>query len=370
MKRTPFNAFMKAQVKRRIRNKRFLVWVVIMPIILMGSLHLIWEGQGVQPHIVVFNQDDSNMSVVALGILKSQEDLEVHEVFSLETGIDELRKGDAEAFVVIPRDFGAKWDQIGEDDFESIVFDVYYTAGEQEEKLINLILKGVVEDINRFVEGDKQRPVEINSRRLSLNGGATSDMLLPAGIIIINVHIGVYASSTDISRVKEHNLCKKIKVGPKDPIHPLMGMIIIDSVFTTVASMIALISGMVLFDLSISYIALLGSILLFFLSSILFSMIGHVIGKHSDAQTSAQSIASMVIFPLIFFSQAFLFSSIFPRYVSNIATYLPTYPLTEGMRQLYFYQISILGFMSLLFICALWLLLFFLISYHLENKRR
>lgn len=371
MRRTPFNAFIKSQLKRRLRNKRFLIWVIIMPMLFMGSLYLIWGGEGVQPHVAVLNQDGSSISQIAMGVLRTQDNLNVEEVYSLDEGVEKLRWGEAEIFLVIPDDFSEKWENIsrGEEEYESIIFDIYYTAGEQEEELINMILKGVVEDINTFIEGDRQRPVEIKTRKLTLNGGSTMDMLLPSGIIIVIVHIGIYASSSDTSRLRELKFDKRLKTSSWKSIYVVSGKISVDSSLTTSAGLIALLSGSMLFEISISSTIILGSVLLFFITSLVFNLIGHIIGKFSDTQTSSQSISSMFVFPFIFFAQAYLFSSFFPEYIRMISRFLPIYPLVDGMRKLLFYPISIVDYGIIILISLIWLGFTFSICFILENRR-
>ncbi|MFO7791504.1 MAG: ABC transporter permease [Candidatus Saliniplasma sp.] len=370
MKRTPFNAFLRSKAKRRIRNKRFLVWILIMPILFMGCLNLIWGEDSVQPHVAVLNQDDSDHSEIAMGFLRSQDNINVKEVLSLDEGIDELRGGDVEAFLVIPDDFGEKWMNISEgEEYESIVFDVYHSGGEQEEELIDILLKGITSDINDYIEGDKKRPVEIKSRKLDLDRGSTSNMLLPAGISIVMVHIGVYASSSDASRFEEYKLSKRLKASPKNPIFSILGMITVDSLFTALAGLIALISGLVLFEISISLIVFIKSIVIFLTSGLIFTLIGHLVGKFSDVQTSSQSISSMVVFPILFFTQAFLFSSLFPEYITKITQYLPTFPLAEGMKKLYFAPSSPTEYLLLLLISFIWIIAMTVLCYIFENRR-
>jgi len=370
LKRTPFNAFLKSQAKRRTRNKRFLAWVIIMPILFMGCLNLIWGEDSVQPNISVLNRDDSNYSKIAMSVLRNQDNLNVNEVSSLEEGVEKLRDGDSEAFLVIPSDFGEKWREISKDEeYESIVFDVYHSLEGQEEELLDMLIKGIISDINSYVEGERKRPVEVTTRRLELDGGSTSNMLLPAGISIVIVHIGVYASSSDASRIVDHNISKRLKISPKKPINSILGIITIDSIFTAIAGIIALISGLILFEMNISLNIFILSIVLFITSSFIFNMIGHIIGKVSDVQTSSQSISSMFVFPILFFTQAYLFSWLFPDYVTKITQYLPTYPLVDGMRKLYFYSPSAIEYLLLLFINSIWVIGLIAIIYFLGDRR-
>ena len=336
----------------------------------MGCLNLIWGEDTVQPDIAVLNQDDSNIAEFAMGALRSHDNINIKEVSTLDEGIDELRTGETEAFLVIPDDFGEKYDNISDENrSDSIVFDIYHTAGEQEEELLDMIIKGITSDINDFIEGEKQRPVVVSSRRLDLDVGSTSNMLLPVGVSVVLVHVGIYSSSSNASRFKDHELNKRLKASPKDPIYPVLGMITVDSLFTTLTGIIALLTGLFLFEISISMVAFFISIILFIFTSFILTSIGHTVGKTSDVQTSSNSTSSMIVFPLLFFNTAFLLSSIFPEDVTRIGRYLPTFPLAQGMKQLYFYQTPWSDIVFLLLASSFWLIVSFMMCYLLEKSR-
>ncbi len=336
----------------------------------MGCLNLIWSEDSIQPNIAVLDRDESTHSVIAMGYLKSQDNVNIIEVSSLDEGVDRLRDGDVEVFLVIPRDFGEKWENISDNgDYESIILDVYHSAEGQEEELLNTLLKGITSEINTFIEGERKKPVHINSRRLDLDRGSASNMLLPAGISIVIVHVGIYASSSNSSRFKELNLSKRLKSSSKDPIFSNLGMVSVDSLFTSLAGTIALAFGSILFEINISATTFMYSIILFLISSFTFNLIGHIIGKNSDIQTSSQSISSMVVFPILFFTQAYLFSWLFPNYIIQVTQFLPTFPLVQGMKDLYFSSPTLTGYFLLIFINSIWVIGLLTIIYFQENRR-
>ncbi|MBS3781565.1 MAG: ABC transporter permease [Candidatus Thermoplasmatota archaeon] len=416
--------FLKSHFKNRVRTKKFLVWVVITPMLLIGFLNLIGGEDDIRADVAVLDRDGTTISAFAMAALRSEDRLDIHEVEGLDEGIDLLREGEVEAFLVIPENFsedfrrikdkflfnieknienitddmdnetvsdelresyeiegyplsddenisitaekkGKKWNLYDENkrynheikkeneelniydnnsgDYETIKIDVYHVSGEQED-LIETVLKGVTADINEFILGDDmKKPVELVSRPRDLREKewSFSDLLLPGGIMIVILQSGFFASSDNASVLTEAMLDKRLRISPVPRIYSISGMVLMDALFTTIAGLIALSVGLILFEIALPLMSVLGFIPIIFISSLIFSYMGCCIGKLSSDRASTQGLSSMMVFPLIFFSQAYLFSMMFPEYVIIISRMLPIYPAADMMKQLLFYSPSI-----------------------------
>ncbi len=431
--------FFNSHFINRVRTKKFLVWVVITPMLLIGFLNLIGGEEEVEVSVAVLDRDNSFISNTTVNLLGNEERLEVHEVDQHPDGIELLRKGEVGAFLVIPENFsrdfrrfgdkflfdieqnvenitndldnqtvpeelrvsyetegyalsddenvsitaekkGERWELYDENqgyiheikkeneklniydnksgEYETITFNVYHVSGEQED-LINTILKGITADVNEFILGDDmEKPVELVSRPLQLRERewSFSDLLLPSGIMIVILQSGFFASSDNASAITEAMLDKRLGVSPVPKIYSISGMVMMDAVFTTLAGMIALITGLLLFEIPLSLVNILGTIPIIFLSSLVFSYIGCCIGKLSSDRASTQGLSSMMVFPLVFFSQAYIFSMMFPDYVTAISRWLPIYPAADMMKQLIFYSPSLVDYGVKIGQSLLWLI--------------
>ncbi len=330
--------FVKNHFKNRVRTKKFLIWVIITPMLLIGFLNLIGGEDEIDAKIAVLDEDRSEISNLTMSLIRSEDRLDMREVGGFQEGIDMLKDGDVDAFFVIPEDFSDKWSDIRNDSeyHDTIALDVYHLRGAQED-LIRTILKGVTADINEFVLGeDMEKPVELVSRPLDLGerDWSYTDLLLPSGMMIVILQSGFFASSDNASALTEAMLDKRLGMSPVSSIYPISGMIIMDALFTTLAGLIALVSGLALFQIALPPLKFLLMIPLIFSSSLLFSYMGNCIGKLSSDRAATQGLSSMVVFPLVFFSQAYLFSTMFPDYVILISKFLPIYPAADVFKNL------------------------------------
>jgi len=357
--------FLKSHFINRVRTKKFLVWVVITPMLLIGFLNLIGGEDEIKASVAVLDRDNSFISNTTMNILKNEERLEIYEVDQHEDGVELLRQGDVEAYLVIPNDFSEKWRRIrnNSEDYDTITFEVYHVSGDQED-LIDTVLKGVTADINELILGDEmKKPIELVNRPLQIRDRewSFSDLLLPGGIMIVILQSGFFSSSDNASALTEAMLDKRLGISPVPRIYSISGMVMMDAVFTTIAGIIALITGLILFGISLPLMNFLGMIPIIFISSLVFSYLGCCIGKFSSDRASTQGLSSMMVFPLVFFSQAYLFSMMFPDYVTAISRWLPIYPVADMMKQLLFYSPSLTYYGVKIGQSLLWLIFVFII---------
>jgi len=333
--------------------------------LLIGFLNLIGGEDEIKASVAVLDRDNSFISNTTMNILKNEERLEIYEVDQHEDGVELLRQGDVEAYLVIPNDFSEKWRRIrnNSEDYDTITFEVYHVSGDQED-LIDTVLKGVTADINELILGDEmKKPIELVNRPLQIRDRewSFSDLLLPGGIMIVILQSGFFSSSDNASALTEAMLDKRLGISPVPRIYSISGMVMMDAVFTTIAGIIALITGLILFGISLPLMNFLGMIPIIFISSLVFSYLGCCIGKFSSDRASTQGLSSMMVFPLVFFSQAYLFSMMFPDYVTAISRWLPIYPVADMMKQLLFYSPSLTYYGVKIGQSLLWLIFVFII---------
>ncbi|MBS3789996.1 MAG: ABC transporter permease [Candidatus Thermoplasmatota archaeon] len=338
-------AFFKNHFLNRVRTKKFVVWVIITPMLLIGFLNLIGgeEETEMEIEIAVVDNDQSQYSDLTLDFLNSEERVSVSECEDLQNAIDMMKRGDVEGVLVIPDDLSEKWRNISnEGNFtEPLTFKFYHLSGEHED-LIETILKGVTAEINEIILGDEmRRPVEIEPRALDLREEAYVDFLLPSGIMIVILQGGFFSASNTSSGLSELMLNKRLKISPVPQVISVGGMVTMDGLFTTFSGIIAMITGLILFGVSVSIWGILGLIPVILISSLTFSFIGSLIGRIASDRISSQGLSSMTIFPLIFFTQAYFFHWLFPSYVQKISRVLPIYPAVEMLKRLLFYSSSI-----------------------------
>ncbi len=349
--------FIGAQFKRRFRNKKFLIWIIIMPLILMCFLNSIGGGENISASVAVVDEDNTLRSNLAVATLENEERLKIEEIDSLENGKQMIKRGDIEGLVRIPKGFSEHLKEIQQGNHsDQLALDVYYPEGEDED-IYGLILDGISSKINEyFIEEKIERPVILQHESIDVREWGFSDLLFPAGMILVILHLGLFASSNTASSLTENNTYKSLKMLPVTQNYPVFGMIITDSLFTTLGVLIALFSGIILFGTSISFISFIGILIIILISSLMLSFLGCSVGYISSNQISAQGISFIFVFPFIFFSYSYLFSNLFPDYFSQISKFLPTYPIVNQFETILFHEISLYNFVVKLSLLFIWLI--------------
>ena len=358
-------AFLIAQLKRRKRNRKFLIWVIIVPILLMGFLNLLWGGQGINANVAVVDYDESSLSKTTISLLETQDNLRIKKAEDLEKGVDLIDRGKVEAVFVIPEGFGSKLNNLTNNntkDDETIRFKVYYAGGEQEE-LIRIVLKGITSDINQWLEDEnKQEPIDVESHSISIRSWEYSDMLIPGGIIIVLIQLSIFSTSSNFSQMNESDIRKRLVSGSFSEFYSMLGMNISDALFTTLACIIALATGLILFEINIPLLYFFFLTILFFIASLTFAFLGYMIGVFSSDQISAQSVSSFFVFLIVLLAEANLFSNLFPEYIKRISLYTPVGHLMEGFKKLIFFDPTLVDISIVIAFVSFWLIVLIGIS--------
>lgn len=350
-------SFFTGQFRRRIRNKKFMVWVIVMPIILVSFFSMIGGSEDITADIAVYDADNSTESILAVAALENEERLNVKEMDSLEESVESIEKGETEAILHIPDGFSEQWEKLDdEDSSERLNLNVYYDEGEDEE-LFQMALNAITMEIDEYFRDEKRESVvDVTSRPISVRDWGYTDLLVPGGMVVVTLHIGLFSSSNTASSLTEKRNYKRLAVSHTSPIYSITGMIIGDAIFTTVGVMVGLLTGMILFGIGISITHLLALIIVIFVSSLIFTFLGCALGLISTEQVSAQGLSFILVFPFIFLSYGYLFSNLFPDYFSQIARYLPIYPMTDLFETLIFHNISLYAFGLKFGLSLVWLL--------------
>ena len=354
----------------RIRTKKFIVWIVITPIILMVFLNMIGAEEEVEIDIAVIDKDESNASNITMSFLKSEDRVKVHEIDELEHGIDMMRDGKVEAVLEIPDDFSEKLEIIrSEEELEdSLVFRLYHVSGDGEE-LLETILKGITAEINEFLIGEEAKgPVSIEARSRDIREGDYVDLLISSGVMITLLQSGLFSSSSTTSSLSEQMIEKMIKMSPSPQIFSVGGMITTDSLFTFFSGLIALVAGLIIFGANPSIINILAILPISLLTALVFCFFGAGIGRITSDRIASQGLTSMTILPLIFLSKAHLYPWLFPQYITDGVRFFPIYPGLNMINRLLFYSPTLSEYLVAIGVNLLWLGVFLTIFWYLYRR--
>src|SRR6476620_6144018 len=96
-----------SQLRIFLRNRQVLFWSLAFPIFLMVMLgSFLGNGTGMSVTIVVVDQDQSLQSKEFLSVVKKSEAIDLQKENSQDKAFEQLKKGDIQLVVVIPKGYG------------------------------------------------------------------------------------------------------------------------------------------------------------------------------------------------------------------------------------------------------------------------
>ena len=95
------------QLRIFLRNRQVLFWTLAFPIFLMVMLgFFLGNGNGMSVSIGIVDQDQSLQSKEFLSVVKKSEVIELQKENSEDKAFEQLKKGDIQLVVVIPKGYG------------------------------------------------------------------------------------------------------------------------------------------------------------------------------------------------------------------------------------------------------------------------
>ena len=362
----------RLQFKRRIRNRRSLLWTILFPLAIVAVFALVFlSGSSFSANLVVIDEDQSLLSLEIVGAIQLTSHVNLIFADSRGEGVKMLDQGEADAVFVIPAGLQDAMDEIRNDPTSrpEVTFEVYY-RGEDIEQLdvIQIVLEGLAADVNDYIMPGYDGPIQIVTHPMFETGWGYIDLLVPLSVGVVLIESSVYAASNAIAFLKENNIKKRLRCTPSNSLSLAFGMVIAEGTLAGFSALIATAAGMLLFVVPVTIFEVVMIILVVFFSSYIFALLGVVLGNLSRNQLASQALSSLIVLPLIFFSSAYILPAIFPQSLKGIAHALPLGQATHSLKLLFLHNPTIVSLAPSIAGLLAWGGAFLLIIYWQERK--
>jgi ABC-2 type transport system permease protein len=324
-----FGALLRANLKMTLRNRMGLFWLLLFPalfIVLFG--YLIGGEQDFTAGVGVVDgrKTDLGEQVTAA--------LEETGIFSLRPGgreesLEQLREGDLSAVVLFPR---------AHTPGETFRIEAYVDETQPgTSQAVSAALRQTVDEFNRQVSGQPgPQPVALSTEGMQSEELRFIDFLVPGILGMSIMNSGIIGLSTAFVVMRERGILRRIRATPLS-LPSFIGARVVTQLVVALAQ-VAILLGMakLLFDLRMVG-SLLSVAVFVVLGSLAFLSLGFFLAGISGKVESANALANLVAFPMLFLSGVFFRLDVAPQWVQYVAHALPLTYLAEGLRQVMVY---------------------------------
>ncbi|MCK5128745.1 MAG: ABC transporter permease [Clostridiales bacterium] len=164
------------------------------------------------------------------------------------------------------------------------------------------------------------------------NGGFGSvDVSMPGYICMIISVTGFMSLPLTLAQYRERKILKRFMITPVKPLEVLLSQLIVNLITTLAGMIILFVVGKIVFDIHF-FGSIFQSILAFFLILLSIFSIGLFIASVSKNAKTANAIAYIIYFPMLFLSGVSIPLQIMPKAVISISKFLPLTYAVELMR--------------------------------------
>ncbi|MET3291208.1 UNVERIFIED_CONTAM: ABC-2 type transport system permease protein [Brevibacillus sp. OAP136] len=322
-----------AQLRLFGRNRQVLFWSLLFPIVFMVMLGTFFgNGDSTSLTVSVIDQDQTTASKALLTSMKQLSILKVTESADLDAEIKDLKHGDRQLVVAIPKGYETAVNAKSPST-QGSKLTVYYDETSQTTKQIGLpIISQVVDGISKQIVG--YTPIiTIQSEGVQSLKLKYIDFLVPGIVAMMIMNNNLNGVAGQIASWRERGILRRLQSTPLQPGSFIAAQITARLMLNGAQAIIVLLIASMIFGTQVngSWILLL---LFVVLGTLTFMSIGFIIAALTKTPESAGPIAGFVSFPMLFLGGVFYPIKNMPDWLQPIVNLLPISHLSTALRQI------------------------------------
>ena len=359
----PVTTFVKIDVKRLFRDKVAIFFVFVFPLIFLIIFGGIFGGDNnVSFRIALFNQSNSDIAAGLSSVMNESEFFNVDEdVASEEEAREKMSRGQLEATVIIPANFGEV--QQGAQFPSGEITILYDQSNETSGQTLASVIESILLDINQqFV--DTAVPFTVTAESTATEGLTQFDYTFAGIMGFTLLSLGVFGPTTVFPRLKQRGVLRRYKATTLKVWQFFTGNVISNAFVGLIALILMFTAAVVLFDLNMrgSYINL--SLIVIFGTILLFG-IGLAVGGWAKNENQAAPISQLITLPMMFLSGVFFPTFLMPEILQNITKFIPLTPIIDSIRLVITENASLFDLGPQLAVMGVWTVVIYVLAFRI-----
>lgn len=325
----PVTTIGKIAIRRAFRDKTAIFFIFLFPLIFLFIFGGIFgKNSSVSFKIALVNQSNSAFSKQFVEQSGQNKAFKIDaEATSLDLAKEKMSRGQLDAAVVLPPDFGAAKDL----EFPTGQAKIYYTNNSQQAaQTLQSVLTAVFGDINQqFVKSEV--PFSVTSEELNTKSLRPFDYTFAGLLGFSIIGLGIFGPVNYFPELKKSGVLKRLHTTPLRVWQYFMANVLSQSVIGLLSVLLMFIVAMIVFDLKVT--GNVPELAVFVVLSIITILgIGLAIGGWAKDQNQSAPLTNILVFPMFFLSGTFFPRFLMPLWLQNASTFLPLTPVIDGIR--------------------------------------
>ncbi|WP_019415050.1 ABC transporter permease [Paenisporosarcina sp. TG20] len=320
-----------SQLRIFLRNRQVLFWTLAFPIFLMVMLgSFLGNGTGISVSIGVVDQDQTMQSKEFFKVLANNDAIRLESSISEEKALDQVKKGDLQLVVIIPKGYEEMMKEKG--NTESFEIPVYYNETNLAFSQVGLtIVSSVVDGISKE-KANYTPSIVTDSRGVESLDLKYIDFLVPGILAMMIMSNNMNGVAGQIAAWRERGILRRMQGTTLKASTFIAAQITARLMLNGMQALIVLAVANLVFGISVngSWLSLITFVIL---GTLAFMAIGFIIAGIAKTPESASPIAAFLSFPMLFLGGVFFPIRDMPDYLQPIVNVLPISHLSHALRE-------------------------------------
>ena len=348
-----------ANVKSYVRDRGALFWTIAFPVLFVVLFGSIFSGGPTTFNVGWVDQDQSPAATHLRAGFAEVSLLNLKDA-SQDDALAQMRDGKLDAVIVVPAGLGAAMTSGGSGAAGSPFQLILYTDPSKQSSsgTIQQVVGQVVGGINQQLSG-KPPTIAVQPQTLQTQNLTNAAYFVPSILAMALMQLGVFAAIPLVGQ-REKQILKRLAATPLAR-STLVGSNVFTRLLIAIVQTLIIVGiGAVLFGVSVLQPLAVAALVV--LGAVTFVSIGYVIASYARTEDSANTLASVVQFPLMFLSGIFFPIAFMPQWLQPVAALLPLTYLGDALRQTMVGGAAYAPLYIDVLVLAGWLVVTFLIS--------
>lgn len=326
----PITTFVRIDVKRLFRDKVAIFFVFVFPLIFLIIFGSIFRSDGdVSFRVALLNESSTPFAKQFIKEVNKYSVLNVDkEVSSLAQAKEKMNRGQLEATIILPENFGQNNQAKNYPTGQAQV--LYDQSNEQAGRTLGSVMEGIFKDINtQFVKSET--PFSVKTESTATKGLTQFDYTFAGILGFTLLSLGIFGPTTIFPRLKEKGVLRRYRTTSLKVWQYFTGNVISNAIVGLMALVIMFTTAVTVFNLNmrgnyfiLATIVVLGTIMLF--------GIGLALGGWAKNENQAAPLAQLITLPMMFLSGVFFPTFLMPELLQNITKFIPLTPVIDSVR--------------------------------------
>jgi ABC-2 type transport system permease protein len=353
--------FVKINTLRTFRDKTALFFTFVFPLIFLFIFGGIFgDTSNVSFNVALVNESKAPFASQFAKDLQSSKVFKVsHDVTSLEQSKEKMKRGELDATIVLPPDFGAIKDGKA---YPSGQAQIYYTQNSATAgQTITPVLEGVFKGINqRYVQTDT--PFTVASKQLNEKALTSFDYTFAGLLGFAIIGLGIFGPINVFPELKKQGILRRLHTTPLR-----VWQYFLSNMLSAAVVGLMTIAVMFVVAISVFHLKVVGNWLelavFVVLGIVAISGIGLALGGWAKNERQAAPVGNLVSFPLMFLSGTFFPRFLMPEWLQNVSAFLPLTPVIDGIRLIATEGQHLANLLPQLGLLAAWIVVIYAIAF-------